>query len=98
LKACYPENVFIHGYLNDLICFPIIFSSIDFFSILLIRGKILSKYVLALTFVICSLSFEFLRESWIHASTFDVWDFGMYFLGTISYMYIRDKHLTKNNK
>ena len=98
LKVYYPENTFINGYLNDLICFPIILSSIDLFSVLLLRGRTLSKNVLILTFVVCSLSFEFLRERWVRTSTFDVWDFVMYSLGTVFYMYTRDNHLKRNNK
>ena len=84
LKNSFPDNIFIIGYLNDLMVMPLIFRIFYFSSkILNIKSfpddKLIYYFV---TFLLCSFCFEFLRPIFIKNSTFDYLDIFFYGLGT----------------
>ena len=76
LKKIFYENIFINGYLNDLLVMPLIFSSFAFStSILKVKKFPSGKYYYFFVFLICSLVFEIVRPFFIIDATFDYIDF-----------------------
>ena len=84
LKKFFYENIFINGYLNDLLVMPLIFSSFALSaSILKVRKFPSGKYYYFFVFLICSLVFEIIRPFFIINATFDYIDFLCYGIGSL---------------
>ena len=84
LKDYFPDNIFIVGYLNDLLVMPLIFRTFYLSSKILNIERFPDDKLLYyfLTFLLCSFCFEFVRPIFIKKSTLDYLDIFIYGLGT----------------
>ena len=84
LKNYFPDNIFIIGYLNDLLVMPLIFRTFYLSSKILNIKRFPNDKLLYyfLTFLLCSFCFELVRPIFIKNSTLDYLDIFFYGLGT----------------
>ncbi len=84
LKNSFPDNIFINGYLNDLIVMPLIFRTFYLSSKILNIKRFPDDKLLYyfMTFLLCSFCFEFIRPVFVKNSTLDYLDIFCYGLGT----------------
>ena len=93
LKDFFPNNIFIVGYLNDLLVMPLIFRIFYLSSIILNIEKFPKDKLLyyLLIFLFCSFCFELIRPILIRNSTFDFLDIYCYGLGSAFDYLLKDK-------
>ena len=84
LKNSFPDNIFINGYLNDLIVMPLIFRTFYLSSKILNIKRFPDEKLLYyfITFLLCSFCFECIRPVFVKNSTLDYLDIFCYGLGT----------------
>ena len=84
LKKSFPDNIFINGYLNDLIVMPLIFRTFYLSSKILNIKRFPNDKLLYyfMTFLLCSFCFELFRPIFVKNSTLDYLDIFCYGLGT----------------
>ena len=91
LKNFFPNNPFIHSWLNDTLAMPAIFS-FGAIARAATKANIYFKYsyYLGLT-AFCSFIFEYVRPIFVKNSVTDAYDILAYFAGTAAYIYWIDR-------
>lgn len=92
-------NIFLDGWLNDLLCIPILLELVQVSMQLIIRKNyVLNKFQVIISIIYCSLLFEYFLP--IYSNTFcsDPIDVICYLIGGIFWKFILNKQQIKNSK
>lgn len=92
-------NLFLDGWLNDLLCLPILLELVQIsMQFIVAKNYVLSKFQLIVSILYCSLLFEYFLPNQSTAFYSDPIDVICYIFGGLSWYFILNRDQIKNSK